>query len=113
MPHGFYLTAPVFEYLDQPMLFMQELNRDVNLGLVGKTVIHPSQIALVQQAYFVPLSMLDEAQSILHSEAKAVFKYNNTMLELTIHRAWAHEVVNCAEVFGTINDGHSDYKPLL
>lgn len=113
VPHGFYLTAPVFEYLDQPMLFMQELNRDVNLGLVGKTVIHPSQIALVQQAYCVPLSTLDEAQAILHSEAKAVFKYNNTMLEPATHRAWAQEVVNRAEVFGTINDGHSDYKPLL
>nr|WP_264752897.1 HpcH/HpaI aldolase/citrate lyase family protein [Psychrobacter sp. ENNN9_III] len=113
VPHGFYLSAPVFEYLDQPTLFMQELTRDVSLGLVGKTVIHPSQIALVQQAYCVPLSMLDEAQAILHSEAKAVFKYNNTMLEPATHRAWAHEVVNRAEVFGTINDGNSDYKPRL
>ena len=113
VPHGFYLTAPVFEYLDQPMLFMQELTRDVSLGLVGKTVIHPSQIALVQQAYCVPLSMLDEAQAILHTEAKAVFKYNNTMLEPATHAAWAHEIINRAEVFGTINDGNSDYKPLL
>ena len=113
VPHGFYLSAPVFEYLDQPMLFMQELNRDVILGLVGKTVIHPSQIALVQQAYCVPTSMLDEAQAILHSEAKAVFKYNNTMLEPATHRAWADEVINRAEVFGTVNDGNSDYKPLL
>ena len=113
VPHGFYLSAPVFEYLDQPTLFMQELTRDVGLGLVGKTVIHPSQIALVQQAYCVPASMLDEAQAILHSEAKAVFKYNNTMLEPATHRAWATEVVNRAEVFGTINDGNSDYKPLL
>ncbi len=110
VPHGFYLSAPVFEYLDEPMLFMQELDRDVSLGLVGKTVIHPSQIALVQQAYCVPLSMLEEAQAILHSEAKAVFKFNNTMLEPATHRAWAHEVVNRAQVFGTINDGIGDYK---
>lgn len=113
VPHGFYLSAPVFEYLDQPTLFMQELTRDVSLGLVGKTVIHPSQIALVQQAYCVPASVLDEAQAILHSEAKAVFKYNNTMLEPATHRAWAIEIVNRAEVFGTINDGIGDYKPLL
>lgn len=109
VPHGFYLSAPVFEYLDQPTLFMQELTRDVSLGLVGKTVIHPSQIALVQQAYCVPTSMLDEAQAILHSEAKAVFKYNNTMLEPATHRAWATEVVNRAQVFGTISDGSSEY----
>ncbi len=107
VPHGFYLSAPVFEYLDEPMLLMQELDRDVSLGLIGKTVIHPSQIALVQQAYCVPLSMLGEAQAILHSEAKAVFKFNNSMLEPATHRAWADEVINRAQVFGTINDGNS------
>ncbi|WP_201509597.1 HpcH/HpaI aldolase/citrate lyase family protein [Psychrobacter alimentarius] len=109
VPHGFYLTAPVFEYLDQPTLFMQELTHDVSLGLVGKTVIHPSQIALVQQAYRVPSSVLDEAQAILHSGAKAVFKYNNTMLEPATHRAWATEIVNRAEVFGKVDDGSIDY----
>lgn len=113
VPHGFYLSAPVFEYLDQPTLLMQELTRDVSLGLVGKTVIHPSQIALVQQAYCVPLSTLDEAQAILHSEAKAVFKYNNTMLEPATHRAWATQIVNRAQVFGTINDGSGDYNTRL
>ena len=113
VPHGLYRSAPVCEYLDEPTLFMQELTRDVSLGLVGKTVIHPSQIALVQQAYCVPLSTLDEAQAILHSEAKAVFKYNNTMLEPATHRAWATEIVNRANVFGTINDGNNDYTARL
>ena len=110
VPHGFYLTAPVFEYLDQPTLFMQELTRDVSLGLVGKTVIHPNQIALVQQAYCVPASTLDEAQAILHSDAKAVFKYNNTMLEPATHRAWATEIINRAKVFGTINNNNTEYS---
>lgn len=113
VPHGFYLTAPVFEYLDQPTLFMQELTRDVSLGLVGKTVIHPNQIALVQQAYCVPASTLDEAQAILHSEAKAVFKYNNTMLEPATHRAWATEIINRAKVFGTINNDNTEYSSRL
>ncbi len=110
VPHGFYLTAPVFEYLDQPTLMMQELTADVRLGLVGKTVIHPSQIALVQQAYCVPMSTFDEATAILDVEAKAVFKYNNTMLEPATHRAWATEIINRAQVFGTIDDGHSEYS---
>ena len=109
VPHGFYLTAPVFEYLDQPTLFMQELTQDVGLGLVGKTVIHPTQIPLVHQAYRVPASILDEAQAILDSEAKAVFKYNNTMLEPATHRAWAAEVIKRAAVFGTVTDGMGPY----
>lgn len=105
VPYGFYLTAPVFEYLDQPTLFMQELMQDVSLGLVGKTVIHPSQIPLVHQAFCVPATVFDEAQAILDSEAKAVFKYNNTMLEPATHRAWAEEVIKRAEAFGVVADG--------
>ncbi|GAA0311327.1 HpcH/HpaI aldolase/citrate lyase family protein [Psychrobacter aestuarii] len=104
VPHGFYLTAPVFEYLEQPTLFMQELTQDVSLGLVGKTVIHPNQIALVQQAFAVPFGTLDEAKAILDTEAKAVFKYNDTMLEPATHRAWAEEIIERAKVFGTLDD---------
>ena len=110
VPHGFYLTAPVFEYLDKPTLFMQELTQDVSLGLVGKTVIHPTQIAFVHQAFAVPTSMLDEAKAILHSEAKAVFKFNDTMLEPATHRAWATEIIERAKVFGTLDD-HSTPLP--
>ncbi|WP_228284633.1 MULTISPECIES: HpcH/HpaI aldolase/citrate lyase family protein [unclassified Psychrobacter] len=104
VPHGFYLTAPVFEYLDKPTLFMQELTQDVSLGLVGKTVIHPTQIAFVHQAFAVPMSTLDEAKAILDSEAKAVFKFNDTMLEPATHRAWAFEIIERAKVFGTLDD---------
>ena len=109
VPHGFYLTAPVFEYLEQPTLFMQELTTDVRLGLVGKTVIHPNQIALVQQAYAVPTPLMEEAQAILHIEAKAVFKFNDTMLEPATHRAWANEIIKRAQIFGTVADGMGQY----
>ncbi|WP_268992986.1 HpcH/HpaI aldolase/citrate lyase family protein [Psychrobacter sp. I-STPA10] len=109
VPHGFYLTAPVFEYLEQPTLFMQELTTDVRLGLVGKTVIHPNQIALVQQAYAVPTHLLEEAQAILDIDAKAVFKFNDTMLEPATHRAWAMQIIKRAQVFGTVADGLGQY----
>ena len=109
VPYGFYLTAPVFEYLDQPTLFMQELMQDVSLGLVGKTVIHPSQIPLVHQAFRVPATVYDEAQAILDIEAKAVFKYNNTMLEPATHRAWAEEVIKRAAAFGIVADSVGQY----
>lgn len=102
---GYYLTAPVFEYFDNSSLFIQELEKDVELGLVGKTVIHPNQISLVQQAFSVPASILAEAQAILAQDAKAVFKFNDTMLEPATHKAWAIEVVQRANVFGTIERG--------
>lgn len=102
VPYGFYLTAPVFEYLDKPELFAQELQKDVEIGLVGKTVIHPSQIDAVQRAFAVENTTLAQAQAILHDDAKAVFKQDNTMLEPATHKAWAKCIIERARLFGTV-----------
>nr|WP_296405525.1 HpcH/HpaI aldolase/citrate lyase family protein [Psychrobacter sp.] len=102
VPQGYYLTAPVCEYFDNTALFIQELATDVSLGLVGKTVIHPAQIALVQQAFSVSTRVLEEAQAILAQDAKAVFKHNNTMLEPATHYAWAVQTVKRAQIFGVL-----------
>lgn len=100
VPHGFYLSSPVFEYLDKPDLFADELKRDVALGLVGKTVIHPNQIPAVKTAFVVSPTDHAQAVAILANDAKAVFKQNNTMLEPATHRAWAKEIMARADVFG-------------
>lgn len=100
VPHGFYLSSPVFEYLDKPTLFAQELAKDVALGLVGKTVIHPSQITAVNHAFAVSPQEHAQAVAILDDNAKAVFKQDNTMLEPATHKAWAMEVVARYGVFG-------------
>ncbi|OBX80133.1 HpcH/HpaI aldolase/citrate lyase family protein [Faucicola atlantae] len=103
VPYGFYLTAPVFEYLDTPELFAQELQHDVALGLVGKTVIHPSQIAAVQRAFAVEASTVADANAILTQDTKAVFRQDNAMLEPTTHAAWARTVLLRAAVYDTID----------
>lgn len=100
VPYGFYLTSPVFEYLDKPSLFAEELAKDVALGLVGKTVIHPCQIAQVKHSFAVSPQDHAQAQAILATDAKAVFKQDNTMLEPATHRAWAKEILERAGVFG-------------
>lgn len=100
VPQGFYLSSPVFEYLDKPDVFMDELTTDVALGLVGKTVIHPSQIGSVTQAFAVSQSEFLDANAILDAGAKAVFKQHNAMLEPATHKAWAEQVLARAEVFG-------------
>lgn len=100
VPHGFYLSSPVFEYLDKPALFTQELAKDVALGLVGKTVIHPSQITAVNHAFAVSPQEHTQALAVLDDNAKAVFKKDNTMLEPATHKAWAKEVLERYRVFG-------------
>lgn len=103
VPYGFYLTAPVFEYLDKPDLFAQELQQDIALGLVGKTVIHPSQIAAVQRAFAVEAAALADAKAILAHDAKAVFKQDNAMLEPATHASWAKALLARAQIYPTLD----------
>lgn len=100
VPQGFYLSSPVFEYLDKPDVFADELMTDVAIGLVGKTVIHPSQIKAVADAFAVSQAEFDDANAILDKQAKAVFKQHNAMLEPATHKAWAERILMRKAVFG-------------
>ena len=104
-PYGFVLTAPVFEHLYNPTLLAQEVEEDLAHGMVGKTAIHPSQVALIEQLYRVPFTDVEAALRIMDAESPAVFKMHNSMCEVATHRAWAHDISEQARVFG-IN--HSD-----
>lgn len=105
VPYGFYLTAPVFEYFDNAIL-AQEVAQDVALGFVGKTVIHPSQIATVKQALAVDYDSLLQAQAILATDAKAVFKQDNAMLEPATHALWADAIVKRQQIYGVKHTTH-------
>lgn len=100
VPYGFALTAPVFEHLDNPALLAQEVQEDLAHGLVGKTAIHPSQIALIEQHYRVHHNDMEAALRIMDSVSPAVFKMHDSMCEVATHRSWAHGVVEQARVFG-------------
>ncbi len=110
-PHGFVLTAPVFEHLDLPDLLDQEVQEDIAYGMVGKTAIHPSQIAPIEQHYRVKPRDLETARAILDVNAPAVFKMHDSMCEVATHRAWAQRVVDQSNVFGA--HPHEEPKPAL
>ncbi|MEO6352104.1 MAG: HpcH/HpaI aldolase/citrate lyase family protein [Burkholderiaceae bacterium] len=99
-PYGFVLTAPVFEHLDNPALLAQEVQEDLAHGMVGKTAIHPSQVALIEQHYRVQPTDVEVALRIMDQASPAVFKMHDSMCEVATHRAWAHGVVEQARVFG-------------
>ena len=99
-PYGFVLTAPVFEHLDLPELLDQEVSEDMAYGMVGKTAIHPSQIAPIEQHYRVKARDLEAARAILDVDSPAVFKMHNSMCEVATHRAWAQRMVEQSNVFG-------------
>lgn len=113
LPYGFALTAPVFEHLDNPALLALEVQEDLAQGLVGKTAIHPSQVALIEQHYRVHHSDVEAALRIMNPESPAVFKMHDSMCEVATHRAWAHGVVEQARVFGIHQaDGDATHNAL-
>jgi citrate lyase beta subunit len=99
-PYGFVLTAPVFEHLDNPSLLALEVEEDLAHGMIGKTAIHPSQVALIEQHYRVQHRDVDVAMRIIDESSPAVFRMHDSMCEVATHRAWAHGVLEQARVFG-------------
>lgn len=99
-PHGFELTAPVFEYLDLPDLLDLEVKQDLAHGLIGKTAIHPDQIDDIEWHYRVSKVDVESANTILNASSPAVFKMHNAMCEIATHKAWAIRTLERAELFG-------------
>lgn len=99
-PYGFFLSAPVFEHFASEALLREEAERDVEHGLLTKTVIHPGQIAIVEAAYAVSREELAEARAILAPDSPAVFAISGSMCEPATHQRWARTIVRRAEIFG-------------
>jgi citrate lyase beta subunit len=97
---GFHLTAPVFEYFQDHTVLQAEFQRDLLHGLVGKTVIHPSQIAVIHQVLKVDSRDYEAARRILDDAMPAVFQFEGAMCELATHQHWAVEVMERVRYFG-------------
>ena len=99
-PFGFALSAPVFEHFAESDLLREEVECDVEHGLLTKTAIHPSQIAIIQAVYRVGGAELTEARSILAGDAPGAFAVAGSMCEPATHRRWAETVVRRAALYG-------------
>ncbi len=103
-PWGFHLTAPVFEHFGNLSLLREEVERDLEHGLIGKTAIHPCQIDVIQNSYAVDPIEVAEAQSMLAHGSDAVFASRQAMCEPATHRIWAQTIVRRADNFGLCHD---------
>lgn len=100
VPAGFAVAAPVFEHYGSPELLREEVERDIEHGLLTKTAVHPSQVAAIQALYRPTAAEMSEARSILSHDADAVFGLGGSMCEPATHRRWAGAVVARAQAFG-------------
>jgi len=103
-PYGFHLTAPVYDFVDDPDTLQREIRQDVRMGLIGKTAIHPSQAPIIDSALRVSRGDLEAARIILDSRGSdaAVFKHRGAMQESMVHAAWAQQTIERAAVAGTV-----------
>lgn len=105
------VSGPVWEYYsgnNWERGLINEIRDDRLCGFIGKTVIHPNQIDVINKAYQVPLSDYEDARSILNWDTDtASFVSGNLakerMDEYKTHCNWARETLFLAEAFGMQN----------
>jgi len=103
-PHGFNLTAPVFEAMDRPDVLAREVVQDLDHGLFGKTAIHPEQAGVIESLYAVRPEDLEMAAAIVDPDAPAVFRMHGTMCEPATHRRAAAATLARASLYGVSSD---------
>lgn len=108
--HEFVVSGPVWEYFsnDENTLeikgLIKELKLDIENGFHGKTIIHPSQINVVNKQYVVSYDEYIDAINIIQATG-GVFKGSaeNRMNEVGPHKNWAKKILARASVFGVLD----------
>lgn len=105
------ISGPVWEYYNSPNWergLYHEIADDKLCGFVGKTVIYPSQITVVNEAYKVSEKDYADAAAILNWDRAshslvAGSAGSERMNEYKTHSRWAQRTLFLAAYFGTRN----------
>lgn len=103
------VSGPVWEYFsgetdEWKKGLENEIKHDKLNCFIGKTVIHPNQIAVINECLKVRKSDYEDAENILNwgKNALQVGKSGNgeRMNEVKVHTKWAEEIKILAEIYG-------------
>lgn len=105
------ISGPVWEYFNGDLWeagLKKELIRDKMFGFIGKTVIHPNQIPVVNQAFQVSRADYEDAVSILNWDpASGSLVSGNPsherMNEFKTHCRWAERTIYLAQAYGILD----------
>ena len=105
------ISGPVWEYYNGEHWsngLNQELRDDRLCGFIGKTIIHPNQIPLVNQAYKVTRKDYEDACSVLNWDMTSEsFVSGNIfaerMNEYKTHSNWAEKILFLSKAYGIID----------
>lgn len=103
------VSGPVWEYYNGTGWddgLRNEISQDLLCGFIGKTVIHPKQIEIINEALRVPASDLEDAKSILDWDNQSDKLVSGStskerMNEYKTHYNWALKTLFIAECYGT------------
>lgn len=103
------VSGPVWEYYNGDNWdtgLKQEIKQDRLCGFIGKTVIHPKQIDIVNSEYAVSCSDLEDAKNILNWDTSSPsFVSGNSskerMNEFKTHCNWAKTIMFLSQFYGT------------
>lgn len=98
-PMGFNVSGGVYKCYKDAEGFKAEVREDLRQGLFGKTLIHPSQIDMVEEVYRVAESELKMARTIVETDTN-VTTLDGTMLEKPTQLPWARTILERAELYG-------------
>lgn len=114
---AYVVSGPVWEYYGDDARapwaigLKRELELDRANGFMGKTCIHPSQIALINQSMKVSREDYEDARQILgwgdDVLGVAGSHRGNRMNEVRCHSRWAQMILCRAQTFG-IDEGYDD-----
>jgi citrate lyase beta subunit len=99
-PYGFNISAPVYNCIKNQEFYALEVQRDIEQGFIGKTIIHPSQIEPLNSAYKVTNEELTMATSMMNDEEEAIVSHDGIMGEKFAHQAWAALILERANFYG-------------
>lgn len=105
------VSGPVWEFFSSDNEewkrgLRNELKLDKLNGFVGKTVIHPKQISVVNEALKVSLKDYEDAKEILNWDESGLQVGKSfageRMNEVKTHINWAYKMITLAEIYGVI-----------
>lgn len=102
------ISAPVWEYYDSSNWekgLLDEIKGDILCGFVGKTVIHPKQIEVINEGFKVHKKDFEDAKAILNWNKNSKLLVSGStkserMNEYNTHHIWAEKIMLMAEAFG-------------
>jgi len=91
-PYGFDISAPVYPNFSNEGGFQNEINYELQNGLISKTIIHPNHIQALNELYKVSEEELKTALKILEKE-DGVLNLEGTMGERKTQNNWAKSII--------------------